>query len=123
MEPDDEDGLEGIVPGDVEEDETKGETLHEIEEAKDDPVCEPLDVVVGGRGLDCLEGEIGGEAPAYEVGDGCGKGVEGVENEEEGDPAKDDVSLGDLGALLQGDEGGVLGELREGVRTWVGETW
>lgn len=114
MEPDDEDCLEGKVPGDVVEHETKGETLGEVEETKDDPISEPLDVIVGGWGFDCLEGEIGGEGPSYKVGNGCGKGIECVEYEEEEDAAKDDVSLGDLGALLQDEEGGVLGELREG---------
>ena len=46
LEPEDEDGLEDEVPWDVVEDEAEGEGLEEVEEAKDDPVGQPLDVVI-----------------------------------------------------------------------------
>ena len=50
MEPEDEESLEGKVPGEVIKDDAEGEALDEVEEAKDNPVSEPLDVIaVSGR--------------------------------------------------------------------------
>lgn len=46
LEPEDEDGLEREVPGKVVEDDAEGEGLEEVEEAEDDPVGQPLDVVI-----------------------------------------------------------------------------
>jgi len=67
LEPDDEEGLEGKVPGDIVEDDTEGEGFEEVEEAKDYPVGEPLDVIVGRWRFDGLEGEVGGQTPTHEV--------------------------------------------------------
>ena len=112
LEPEDEDGLEGEVPGEVVQHDAERERLREVEEAEDDPVGEPLDVVgVTGR-LDGLDGEVGGEDPAEEVGDGGGKGVDGVEDDDEGDAAEEGVGLRDLGVVLKVGERGVLGELQ-----------
>lgn len=111
LQPDNEHGLERKIPGDVVEQGAERKALEEVEEAKDGPVCEPLDVVLCLWGLDGLEGEVGGEAPADEVGDGCGEGVDEVEGGEEGEGAEDCVDLGDVRAALEGDEHGVLVEL------------
>lgn len=50
------------------------------------PVSQPLLVVVGAGGLDSLDGEVGGEGPADEVGDG-GSEAEQIQ-EDEGDGTK-----------------------------------
>jgi hypothetical protein len=67
LEPNDEGRLEGEVPGDVVEDEAESERFHEVEETEYDPVGEPLNVVVRGGRFNSLEGEVGGEAPSYEI--------------------------------------------------------
>lgn len=46
LEPDNEQRLECEIPGDVIEDNTKSEGLQEIEEAKDNPISEPLNIIV-----------------------------------------------------------------------------
>lgn len=46
LQPDDENGLEGVVPGEVIEENTDGETLEKIEETEDDPIGQPLNIVV-----------------------------------------------------------------------------
>jgi hypothetical protein len=93
------------------EDQTEGKGLHEGHEAEDGPVGEPLDVVLGLRGLDRLEGEVGGEGPANEVGNGCGKDVDRVEEHHKSTTREDEVGLGHLSALLSSVEDGVFGEL------------
>jgi hypothetical protein len=60
LEPDDEDGLEGEVPRDIVEDDTEGEGFEEVEETKDDPVGEPLYVIMRRGRFDGLEGEVSG---------------------------------------------------------------
>lgn len=67
LEPDNEEGLEGKVPGDIVEDDTEGEGFEEVEKAKDYPVGEPLDVIVGRWCFDGLEGEVRGQTPTHEV--------------------------------------------------------
>jgi len=67
LEPHDQDRLEGKVPGDIIEEDAKGEAFQKVEEAEDHPVGEPLDVVMGRRRLDSLEGQIGWETPPYEI--------------------------------------------------------
>jgi len=47
LEPDDQDRLEGKVPRDVVEEHAKGEAFQKVEEAKDNPVGEPLNIVMG----------------------------------------------------------------------------
>lgn len=66
---------------------------------------------MGGGRLDGLEGEVRGEGPADEIGDGGGEGVDGVEDGQEQQGAEDGVCLGHLGALLKVVEHGVLCEL------------
>lgn len=111
LKPDDECRLEGKVPGNVVENDREGQALKEVEETEDDPVGEPLDIVVGGGGLDGLEGEISWESPADEIGDGLRGSVEGMENDDEDDEANGGVDLGDLSSLLKVVESGELCEL------------
>jgi len=111
LEPDDEEGLQGEVPGEVAENGADGEGLDKVEEAKDDPVCEPLGVIGGLVRLNGEEGEVRGESEANQVGDDASEGIEKVEKEDEEDGAGEEVGLGDLCALLQGDESGILAEL------------
>jgi hypothetical protein len=66
-----------------------------------------------GRGrLDSLEGEVSGKTPSDEIRHGGGEGVERVENDDEDETTNNSVGLGDLSALLEGVEDGILGELR-----------
>lgn len=67
LEPEDEKSLEGEVPGKVVEDDTKSEAFEEVEEAKNDPVCEPLDIISRTGRFDSLDGEIGGENPTEKI--------------------------------------------------------
>lgn len=62
MEPDDEDGLEGEVPGEVVQDYTEREALSEVEEPEDDPICEPLDIILVSGGLKALNERNAGRA-------------------------------------------------------------
>ena len=111
LEPEDQKRLEGVVPGDVVEENAEGERLDKGESAEDDPVSQPLNIVLRSRCFERLEGQIGGEGPAKEVRDGCSERVEGVEEEEENDGANDQVSLGDLSAFFQRLQRGVVVEL------------
>lgn len=113
LEPEDEDGLEGEIPGEVVEHETKGKGLCEVEEAEDDPVREPLDVVLSTWRFDGLEGKIGREGPADEIAHGRGEGVDEEKKAEKSDTANGNIRLGHLCALLEGGEDWVLGKLRE----------
>lgn len=65
--PNDGEGLDGVVPGNVVEDDA-GEGLKESEHAENDPVGEPLDVILGLRALERLEREVGGDEEADQVG-------------------------------------------------------
>jgi hypothetical protein len=111
LEPENEEGLEGEVPWEVVEDNAEGEGLDKGEGTKDDPISQPLNIILRSRGLESLEGQEGGESPTEEVGNGGSERVEGVENEEERDRADDDVSLGDLSALLESLQGRIVVEL------------
>lgn len=118
LEPEDEDRLESEVPGEVVQDNTGSERLEEVEEAEHDPVSQPLDVVIVTRGLESLDGEVGGDAPANEVGDRGREGVDRVKGTEDNNCANEGVALGDLCPLLELVERWVLGELakRETLR-------
>lgn len=111
LEPEDEDGLEREIPGKVVENDAEGEGLEEIEEAKDDPVSQPLDVVIMARGLESLDRQVGGDTPADEVGHGGGECVDAVKDNEETNCANECVALGNLCPLFELDKSGVLGEL------------
>lgn len=63
------------------------------------------------RGLEGLEGQECGKSPTEKIGNGRSERVEDVEEEEERDRANYDVSLGDLSAMLDGLQGGIIVEL------------
>jgi hypothetical protein len=111
LEPDDKDGLEGEVEGKIVQDKSQGEALEEGEETKDDPICQPLHVVLMRRGLKRLEGQIGRETPSDEVGDRSGERVDEDEEGEKSDCANDCVRFGHLSPLLKLVQDRVLGEL------------
>lgn len=67
LEPDNEDGLEGEVPREVVKDDTERKALEEVEEAEDDPVREPLNVIVMRGRLERLHRKVCGHRPAEEV--------------------------------------------------------
>ena len=113
LEPDDECRLEGKVPGNVIENDTEGEGFKEVEGTEYDPVGEPLYVIMRAGTFDCLEGEVGRETPADEVGNGCGEDVEGVQKDDKQNTTDNSVGLGDLGTLLEVVEHRVLCELWE----------
>lgn len=49
--------LDGVVPGEVVDEESDGEGLEEREEAEDSPVGQPLNVILRALGLKSAEGE------------------------------------------------------------------
>jgi len=111
LQPEDEEGLDNVVPGKVVEDDTEGEALEESEEPEDNPVGEPLDVILRAGCFKGLERQVSGKGPAHEVGHGACKGVEHVEEGYEGDTAENSISFWDLGALLESVEDGIFREL------------
>lgn len=104
LEPQDEEALEDEIPREVVENDAQREALHKVEEAEDDPVREPLDVVLVPGRLEGLDGHVRGERPADEVRDGAGEGVDRVERGHDDEAADEGVALRDLRALLEGDE-------------------
>lgn len=108
-EPDGEKGLENKVHRNPIENRPQTHRLDEVERTKDDPVRQPLLVIVALRRLNGLDGKISRESPADEVGDGLGKAKHVKEDEEDrGETKSDDtIGLGDLGLLLKLTEDGV----------------
>jgi len=100
LEPENENGLESIVEGEVVEDHADGKRLDEVEETKDDPIRQPLDIVFVARRLECAEAKVGGKSPADEVRGGAGEGVDEDEEGAEDGASEDQYSLGDLHAGL-----------------------
>jgi len=49
LEPEDEKGLEGEVPREVVKKNSEGQGFEEVEETEDDPVSQPLNVILGAR--------------------------------------------------------------------------
>jgi len=111
LEPDDEDRLEGKIPREVVKDNTKRDAFREVEKAKDDPVCEPLDVILVSGGLERLERKEGWNCPSNEGGYGTGEGVHEVEKKEEENAANDSVGFRDLSALFERVQNGIFREL------------
>jgi len=101
LEPEDEEGLGGKIPGEVVQNRAQRDALGEVERAEYDPVSEPLNIVRVSGGLEGPEREISREAPANKVGDRSSERVEEMEDEEEGDRAANEPRLGHLSALLQ----------------------
>ena len=111
LEPENEERLEGKVPWEVIEEDAESQRLDKVEETKDDPVSQPLSIILMPGGLEGLERQVGGKSPTEEIGNWCSERVEGVEEEEESDGADDEVSLGDLSALLERLQSGIVVEL------------
>lgn len=80
-------------------------------ESKDDPVGQPLRVVVLGRGEQGLEREVAGNDKAGEVGQELTAEVEDDEEQVQGDDTEGSVGLGDGSALLEVVKHRVLGQL------------
>lgn len=112
-EPDGEKGLENKVHRNPVENRPQTHGLDEVERTKDDPIGQPLLVIVGLRRLNGQDGKISGESPADEVGDGLGKAKHIEEDEKDRGETKGDdtVGLGDLGLLLKLTEDWVLVKL------------
>jgi len=111
LEPENESGLDGEVPWNVVQDNAESDALDEGEPAEDDPVCQPLNVVIVTGSLESAEGEVGGEGPTDEVGDGESEGVD-EDKADEGDGGDEStVGLGDLSLLFELDKDGVLAQL------------
>jgi len=121
LEPENESGLDGEVPGNIVQDETESDALDEGEPSKDDPVCQPLDIVIVTGGFESAEGEVGGEGPSDEVGDGESEGVD-EDKADEGDCGDEStVGLGDLSLFFELDEDGVRAQLFVELRDVVKE--
>ena len=111
LEPEDEDSLEGEIPGEVVENDAEREAFNEVEEPEDDPVGQPLDIILDARRLESLEGEVGGESPADEVAHWRSKRVDEKEQTEKDDSANGGVGFGNLSALLKGVHDWIFREL------------
>ena len=111
MEPDDEDGLEGEVPREVVQNHPEHEALSEIKQAKDDPICEPLDIILVSGALEGFEREECGKSPANEVGYGASEGVDKVEKSEEEETTKSEISFRHLCPLFKLVQDGIFREL------------
>lgn len=113
LEPEDENGLESVVEGEVVKEDAEGKRLDEIEETKNNPVRQPLDIIfVAGR-LECAEAEVGRESPANEVRGGGGEGVDEDKEGAEDGGTEDQHRLGDLHAGLDVIEHRVACELEQ----------
>lgn len=67
LKPEDENCLEGKVPGQIVQHQTEHSAFQEVEKSKDNPVSEPLDVVLMTGCLKGLERKISGDTPPDEV--------------------------------------------------------
>lgn len=101
LKPKDGNRLDREVPRDVIKNNAESKGFQEIEKTKNDPICEPLDVVVSAGTFNSLEGKVSGNTPSYKVGHRSGKGIERVKENEKHHCANYTVRLGDLGALLK----------------------
>jgi hypothetical protein len=111
LQPKDEQGLEREVPREVIQKGTKGKALCKIEEAENDPIGQPLCVIVVSRWLKGLEREVRRKTPSNEIGGGSSEGVDEVKEGEERDSTKKGVCLWYLNTLLQAYEYRILGQL------------
>ena len=111
LEPENEEGLEGIIPGKIVEKNTEGKRFDKGEGAKNDPVSQPLNIILGSGGLKSLERQVGGEGPSKKVRNGSSERVESVEKEKKRNGADNHVRFGDLSALFQSLQYWILVEL------------
>jgi len=111
LEPENKEGLECIVEWEVVKDWSQGKALEEVEESEYDPIGKPLNVILVLRRLDSLDGKIGRECPANEVGNWSSKSIDKDEESHKSDTASNEGRLGDLSTLLEVVEHGVFSEL------------
>ncbi len=111
LEPKNGDRLDCEVPRDVIQNNAESKRFQEIEKSKDDPICEPLDVIMSARTFNSPEGQVGGDTPTHKVGYRSSKGVERVKKDKKQQSANDAVRLGNLSALLEIVQDRVLGKL------------
>jgi len=101
LEPENEEGLEGIVEWKIIKDHSQSDRFSEVEETEDNPVCEPLDIIFVTRAFDGLEGEISGKSPSNEVGNWSSECVDEDEKGENKDASEDEEGFGDLSASFE----------------------
>lgn len=111
LEPEDKEGLEGIVERKIVKNHSQGEGFEEVEETEYNPVGEPLDVVLMTSRFDSLEREISWEEPSNKVRGRGSKGVNEDENRSETHSTHDQEGLGDLSTLLKVVEDRIFGKL------------
>ena len=80
---------------------------------EDNPVREPLDIIVVAGGLEGLDGEVGRKSPADELRDGLREGVDEEGDEHERGHGEEAIGLGDLCPLLELVRDRVLGQLQQ----------
>lgn len=100
LKPDNKDGLEGKVKGEIVQNQPQSKTFEESEETKHNPVRQPLHVILMLRGLERLEGEVGREAPSNKIWDGCCERIDEDEKGEKGYCAENSVGFGNLCLFL-----------------------
>ena len=112
-EPRDEESLANKVEGEVVEDRPESGGFNKVEETEDDPVSQPLLIVVLSRALQSLHAQVSGDGPSDQVGQGRGqaKEVEKDQKDESSGGGEDTVDLGDSGLFLGLVQDGVLGEV------------
>ena len=67
LKPENEERLEGKVPRQIVQHDTERDAFQKVEEAKDDPVREPLGVVLMTGRLESPEREVSGDSPSDEI--------------------------------------------------------
>lgn len=107
--PHDQDELENVVEGEP----VSGadSALNDSQESEDNPVREPLGVILGAGGEKCLKGVVTGDEETGKVDEELASNVKEDKEEVDSDKAKDDIDLGDIGLTLKVGEDRVLGEL------------
>lgn len=98
----------------------EGGRLDKVEQAKGDPVSQPLLVVVLAGGLKRLNAQVGREDPSDQVGDRGRKAkqVEKDQKDKETSETQNSIDLGNLGLGFKLSGSGELGELTE-QHKWV----
>lgn len=108
-EPEEEDELEDKVKGEPVDD--LDEALDHGEQSENDPISQPLSIILLGVAKQRTERVVGGNNEASKVGKKLTAEVEDDEEEVESSDTDDGVGLGNTGLLLKVVEGGVFGKL------------
>jgi len=101
LQPQNEYRLECKVPREVVENHSECNALQEVEEPENDPISEPLNIILMTGAFQGLEGEVAWKGPSNEVRNRCGERVDKVEKGEEKNSADDKVGLWNLSSLLK----------------------